>query len=243
MLTQRCVPKCWWSGRSCASLELQGTSSALGHDLGLATFSPEVGKEEGSTRLEFQLSIDRSMLPRLGLLSNQVESPSLGVWIGTASKELRSKTWVRAAGALEEAKVCGQGELRSGENIQGAHTDAKLQNSEQGPAVLLHACSVPSGSGTCHQVPLASSVPSAVPMEKLWGRTETASQHPDAMTQERDNKKPLKHRSTLQGCHECANASGKKQAPYPPGSPPGAKGLAQNLHQSATHPGPALLPE
>lgn len=98
------------------------------------------------------------MLPRLGLLSNQVESPSLGVWIGTASKELRSKTWVRAAGALEEAKVCGQGELRSRESMKGARTDAKLQNSEQGPAGLLHVCSVPSGRGTCHQVPSAGSV-------------------------------------------------------------------------------------
>lgn len=30
-----------------------------------------------------------------------------------------------------------------------------------------------------------------------------------AWAQKRDSKKALKHRSTLQGCHECAKASGK----------------------------------
>lgn len=42
-------------------------------------FPLEVGKEKGSAGLVFQLSIDTSLLCGLGLLSNQVESPTPGV--------------------------------------------------------------------------------------------------------------------------------------------------------------------
>lgn len=59
--------------------EQQGTSSALGHDLGLATFALGIGKENENAGLVFQLSIDTSLLAALGLFRNQVEPPSPGV--------------------------------------------------------------------------------------------------------------------------------------------------------------------
>lgn len=49
---------------------------ARGHGLGLAVLSLEVGKEPGSTRLVFEVSLATHQLPGLGLLGNQVESPS-----------------------------------------------------------------------------------------------------------------------------------------------------------------------
>lgn len=59
--------------------EQQGASSALGYDLGFATFALGIGKENESTGLVFQLSIDTSLLAALGLFRNQVEPPSPGV--------------------------------------------------------------------------------------------------------------------------------------------------------------------
>lgn len=80
---------CWWSrtlGQQWLSFrgdaggdEQQGTSSALGHDLGFATFALGIGKEKESTGLVFQLSIDTSLLVALGLFRNQVEPLSAGV--------------------------------------------------------------------------------------------------------------------------------------------------------------------
>lgn len=84
-----CMGGCWWSrtlGQQRLSFrgdaggdEQQGTSSALGHDLGFATFALGIGKEKESTGLVFQLSIDTSLLAALGLFRNQVEPPSAGV--------------------------------------------------------------------------------------------------------------------------------------------------------------------
>lgn len=57
-------------------MEMQGTSSALGHDLGFATFALGIGKEKESSGLVFQLFIDTSLLAALQLFRNQVEPPS-----------------------------------------------------------------------------------------------------------------------------------------------------------------------
>lgn len=136
---------------------------AHGHGLGLAVLSLEVGKEPGSTRLVFQVSLATRQLPGLGLLGNQVESASRRVWVGAASESSEVKRG-RAAGLLEEAKARGQGE-----HARSKHRSQAAELRGRGLCFCTRAPYLP-GWGCATQVP----VPAPGPREKLVGGTETS---------------------------------------------------------------------